>query len=79
VYLDGRSRPPDAERVLPLLPRVLSEQLCSLNPHTDRCAFSVEFDMNLDGTLMAHHEPRVFRSMINSAAKVRPHLLADRC
>lgn len=37
------------DRVIPMLPRVLCEQLCSLNPGTDRLALSIFWDMSFDG------------------------------
>ena len=36
-------------RVLPMLPEVLSQNVCSLNPGVERLAFSVYFVMNNDG------------------------------
>ncbi len=38
-----------------MLPSVLSEQLCSLNPGVDRLAFSVVFKVNRDGTVGHRH------------------------
>jgi len=38
-------------RVYPMLPRWLSENLCSLLPHVDRLAMSVFFTLESDGTL----------------------------
>jgi len=37
------------DRVIPMLPRLLCEQLCSLNPSEDRLAFSVEWTLNSRG------------------------------
>ncbi len=34
------------DRVIPMLPSNLSENICSLNPHVDRLAYSVIFTMN---------------------------------
>ncbi len=34
------------DRVIPMLPEVLSNDLCSLRPHEDRLAFSAVFEMN---------------------------------
>ena len=33
-------------RVIPMLPRLLCENLCSLNPGVERLAFSIFFQMN---------------------------------
>lgn len=37
--------------VIPMLPSVLCEDLCSLNPNVDRLAFSVVWKMTRDGSL----------------------------
>lgn len=37
------------DRVIPMLPRLLCEQLCSLNPGSDRLALSIIWDMNSNG------------------------------
>ncbi|VDN11105.1 unnamed protein product, partial [Dibothriocephalus latus] len=55
------------QRVIPMLPSILSEQLCSLNPGADRLAFSVVFKVD--------SEAQVFdvwfgRSIIRSCAKL---------
>jgi ribonuclease R len=39
------------DRVIPMLPEVLSNDLCSLRPHEDRLAFSAVFTMKGDGTV----------------------------
>ncbi|MHA7817591.1 MAG: ribonuclease R [Pseudohaliea sp.] len=39
------------ERVVPMLPEVLSNGLCSLKPEVDRLAMVVEMDLNRDGEL----------------------------
>ena len=41
-----------AQRVIPMLPRVLCEQLCSLNPGVDRLAYSVIWHIKSDGTIV---------------------------
>lgn len=57
-------------RVYPMLPRLLCERLCSLNPQVDRLAYSVFFRMNAaDGTLVANCPPRFSRSVIRSCSK----------
>lgn len=56
--------------VYPMLPRLLCERLCSLNPKVDRLAYSVFFRMDSsDGTLLRSHPPRIARSVIRSCAK----------
>ncbi len=37
------------DRVIPMLPEVLSNDLCSLRPHEDRLAFSAIFELKPDG------------------------------
>lgn len=34
------------DRTIPMLPEVLSNDLCSLNPHEDKCAFSAIFEID---------------------------------
>lgn len=59
-----------ANRVLPMLPRVLCEKLCSLQPQVDRLAFSVVWQMNADGTLVDGYEPWFGKSIIRSCCKL---------
>ncbi|MBM3162473.1 MAG: ribonuclease R [Chlorobi bacterium] len=42
------------DRVIPMLPSRLSEQICSLNPGVDRMAFSVFFTMTEQGEVKGH-------------------------
>lgn len=37
------------DRTIPMLPEVISNDLCSLNPHTDKLAFSVVMKMDKEG------------------------------
>lgn len=39
------------DRVVPMLPRALCEDLCSLNPGTDRLTVSVMWDMTTEGKI----------------------------
>lgn len=51
------------DRVLPMLPEELSNQICSLNPGEDRLAFSVIMDLSSDGVVEAYRlTPSVIRS-----------------
>ncbi|XP_065562462.1 DIS3-like exonuclease 2, partial [Artemia franciscana] len=55
------------QKVVPMLPRLLCEQLCSLNPGEDRLAFSVEWVVNGEGDI---EEEWFGRSVIKSCAKL---------
>ncbi|GAB5519341.1 MAG: ribonuclease R [Rhodothermales bacterium] len=39
------------DRVIPMLPHVLSNEVCSLRPNEDKLAYSVIFTLHLDGTI----------------------------
>ncbi len=56
IYLPHRS--------IPMLPRQLSETLCSLQPHVDRLAFV--FEMKLDLKLLEVTESKVYEAIIHS-------------
>ena len=43
------------QRVIPMLPRLLCEQLCSLNPATDRLTFSVIWKIKSNGEVNFQH------------------------
>ncbi len=42
------------DRTIPMLPEVLSNDLCSLNPQQEKMAFSVVFKMNSVGKILEH-------------------------
>ncbi len=50
------------DRVIPMLPPELSNGICSLNPHTDRLAFSVFMEIGPAGEILGHE---IFESVIN--------------
>ncbi|MCL4462231.1 MAG: VacB/RNase II family 3'-5' exoribonuclease, partial [Firmicutes bacterium] len=51
------------DRVIPMLPPELSNDLCSLNPNVDRLAMSAFMEFNHQGQLLAHHfTPSVIRT-----------------
>lgn len=52
-----------------MLPRILSDDLCSLLPHKDRLSFSCVFRIYLDGALDTTFTPKFFNSVMSSTAK----------
>lgn len=52
-----------ADRVVPMLPEVLSNVVCSLRPNEDKLCFSVLFDMDKEGTVKKHE---ICRTIIHS-------------
>ncbi|CAL2036336.1 unnamed protein product [Caenorhabditis brenneri] len=56
-----------SQLVIPMLPRILCEQLCSLNPGVDRLAFSTVFKLNYEGELK---DVWFGRSIIRSRVKL---------
>lgn len=58
------------QRVIPMLPPLLCEQLCSLNPGVERLAFSVIWKMKADGSMVAGDRPWYGRTVIKSCCKL---------
>eukprot|EP00742_Colponemidia_sp_Colp-10_P006144 GILJ01006577.1.p1 GENE.GILJ01006577.1~~GILJ01006577.1.p1 ORF type:complete len:1422 (-),score=259.03 GILJ01006577.1:145-4323(-) len=56
------------QKVIPMLPRLLCENLCSLNPAVDRLAYTVFFKIRRDGQLTAD-KPWFGRTVIRSCVK----------
>jgi ribonuclease R len=52
-----------ADRVIPMLPKRLSNEICSLNPDVDRLTFSVEMEIDKKGKVLKHE---IFDSIIKS-------------
>jgi len=50
------------DRVIPMLPKELSNNICSLNAHEDRLAFSVIMDIDHSGNVIDHD---IFESVIH--------------
>jgi ribonuclease R len=59
VYLPGR--------VIPMLPPAISDELCSLRPHEDKLAFTVEIILNADATV---ESCTFYPSLIRSSARL---------
>jgi ribonuclease R len=55
------------DRVIPMLPAALSDDLCSLRPHCDRRAFTVDMYVRKDGTV---ESAEFYPSYIHSAARL---------
>jgi len=58
------------QKVIPMLPPILCEELCSLNPNVDRLAYSCIWKMRRDGTLLENSPPRLVKTVIRSCAKM---------
>ena len=56
------------QKVIPMLPRLLCEELCSLNPGVDRLSFSVFWIFDEDANIIG--DPVFKRTIINSCAKL---------
>ncbi len=56
-------------RNIPMLPRILSDDVISLLPNKDRLAFSCTFRIYFDGALDLTYTPKFFLSVVNSATK----------
>jgi exoribonuclease R len=54
-------------RVIPMLPRLLCENFCSLNPGCERLTFSLWVKLSKRGEIMSI--PRISRSIIKSCAR----------
>ncbi len=55
------------DRVLPMLPEELCNDLCSLRPHEDKLCMSVIFSMKPDATVLKH---KICRTVIRSDARL---------
>lgn len=50
-----------------MLPKSLSNGICSLNPHEDRLTLSVDMEITADGTMVRHE---IYESVINSVERL---------
>lgn len=55
------------DRVIPMLPRKLSNGICSLNPNVDRLVMACEMEINEDGKVVSHD---IFEAVIHSTARM---------
>ena len=62
------------ETVIPMLPEILSNGICSLRPNEDRCAMICEMSIGLDGTRKKY---RFYSGLINSQARLTYNQVED--
>ena len=55
------------DRVVPMLPEALSNEMCSLKPHVDRACMAIEMILSPDGKVKSHH---VKRGLMRSKARL---------
>ena len=55
------------DQVIPMLPKALSNNICSLNPGEDRLTLSVDMEITPDGELAGHE---IYESVIHSKARL---------
>ena len=55
------------DQVIPMLPKALSNNICSLNPGEDRLTLSVDMEIKPDGELAGHE---IYESVIHSKARL---------
>lgn len=61
------------QKVIPMLPEELSNDLCSLRPHEDRCAFTAELNFDRNGNVRGS---KFYKSLIRSQARLTYHQVA---
>ena len=54
-------------QVIPMLPKALSNDICSLNPHEDRLALSINMEVTPEGEVAGHE---IYESIINSKERL---------
>ena len=63
-----------AGTVLPMLPRKLSNGICSLNPNVERCSMSIRMEIDKDGNVL---KKELFPSIIKSNIKMNYNTVND--
>ncbi len=64
------------DRVIPMLPRVLCEHLCSLNPGTERLAMSIMWDVDSEGNVSNIWAGRtIIRSCVKLSYKIAQDII----
>ncbi len=80
IDLEARSRATSvylADRVLPMLPERLSNNLCSLVPNEDRLAFTVDIELDARGRVKSNRAyPSAIRSRVRLDYQAADYLLA---
>ncbi len=67
-----------ADRVVPMLPKALSNGICSLNPNVDRLAFSCLMEVGFDGKLLSYQfKKSVIRSRVKGVYAEVNKILAN--
>lgn len=64
-------------RVIPMLPRILCEHLCSLNPDVERLAFSIFFVLNEEGEHVKEAGVKITKSIMKSCGKLSYEVAQD--
>lgn len=62
------------DRVLPMLPKELSNGICSLNPNEDRLTLSVRMDIDKNGEVLSH---KISEAIINSDHRLNYPQVSD--
>ncbi|MDO4745499.1 MAG: ribonuclease R [Bacillota bacterium] len=55
------------DQVIPMLPKALSNDICSLNPGKDRLTLSVDMEVSAEGEVVAHE---IYESVIKSSERL---------
>lgn len=65
--LDRASSVYTVDRVVPMLPKELSNGICSLHPHVDRLTMTAQIDLDFSGEIVDYH---VYESIIQSKQRM---------